>query len=100
MATPPPRGGGMTCTSRSRGAAIMRKRIASIRTTGVVRKVTSAAVSRTTAYSRIGSADALRLGLCDRQLQSPAVSTHLGALQEVGAAVGPRYRDRLATLRV
>src|SRR3954470_23503140 len=55
MATPPPRGVGMMCTSRSRGAAIIRKRIATIRTTGVVRKVTSAAVSRTTAYSRMRS---------------------------------------------
>ena len=59
MATPPPRGVGMTCTSRSRGAAIIRKRIATIRTTGVARKVTSAAVSRTTAYSRMRSAGAL-----------------------------------------
>src|SRR5689334_15902070 len=53
IATPPPRGVGMTCTSRSRGAAIIRSRIATIRTTGVARKVTSAAVSRTTAYSRM-----------------------------------------------
>src|SRR4051794_28194650 len=52
IATPPPRGVGMTCTSRSRGAAIIRSRTAAIRTTGVARKVTSPAVSRTTAYSR------------------------------------------------
>src|SRR3954462_15686543 len=63
MATPPPRGVGMTCTSRSRGAAIIRKRIAAIRTTGVARKVTSAAVSRTTAYSRMRSAGACGLGV-------------------------------------
>src|SRR3954467_3547630 len=63
MATPPPRGGGMTCTSRSRGAAIMRQRIATIRTTGVARKVTTAAVSRTTAYSRIGLCGLPRLGV-------------------------------------
>src|SRR3954465_5582244 len=55
MATPPPRGVGITCTSRSRGAAIIRSRMATIRTTGVDRKVTSAAVRRTTAYSRTGS---------------------------------------------
>src|SRR5688500_5186891 len=55
MATPPPRGVGMTCTSRSRGAASIRSRTATIRTTGVARKVTSAAVRRTTAYSRTGS---------------------------------------------
>jgi hypothetical protein len=53
IATPPPRGVGITCTSRSRGAAIIRSRMATIRTTGVVRKVTSAAVRRTTAYSRM-----------------------------------------------
>src|SRR3954447_16384256 len=63
MATPPPRGVGMTCTSRSRGAAIMRQRIATIRTTGVARKVTTAAVSRTTAYSRIGLCGVPRLGV-------------------------------------
>src|SRR3954449_10556119 len=61
MATPPPRGVGITCTSRSLGAAIIRNRMATIRTTGVVRKVTSAAVRRTTAYSRTDSAAALRL---------------------------------------
>src|SRR5688572_8417397 len=55
MATPPPRGVGITCTSRSRGAASIRARMAAIRTTGVVRNVTSAAVRRTTAYSRTGS---------------------------------------------
>ena len=37
MATPPPRGVGITCTSRSRGAAIIRSRMAAIRTTGVAR---------------------------------------------------------------
>src|SRR5690349_11000578 len=63
MATPPPRGVGMTCTSRSRGAAIIRKRIAAIRTTGVARNVTSAAVSRTTAYSRMRSAGACGFGV-------------------------------------
>src|SRR3954454_22428491 len=59
MATPPPRGVGITCTSRSRTAAITRNRTAATRTTGVARKVTSAAARRTTAYSRIGS-DGLR----------------------------------------
>src|SRR3954467_12216168 len=111
MATPPPRGVGMTCTSRSRGAAIIRKRIASIRTTGVVRKVTTAAVSRTTAYSRIGSAGACRLGgahACDRPsgrsrgsgahlLRTPGLGT---GRRGGGAAVGQRYREGRATLRV
>ena len=49
-------GVGMTCTSRSRGVAIIRSRIATIRTTGVARKVTSPAVSRTTTYSRMTQA--------------------------------------------
>src|SRR3954465_5684471 len=60
MATPPPRGVGMTCTSRSRGAAIIRQRTATIRTTGVARKVPRAAVSRTTAYSRVAPSDGPR----------------------------------------
>src|SRR3954465_2740850 len=60
MATPPPRGVGMTCTSRSRGAAIIRQRTATIRTTGVARKVTRPAVSRTTAYSRMVPSDGPR----------------------------------------
>src|SRR3954447_24556346 len=55
IATPPPRGVGMTCTSRSRTSAITRNRTAATRTTGVARKVTSAAARRTTAYSRMGS---------------------------------------------
>src|SRR4051794_18545161 len=59
MATPPPRGVGMMCTSRSRTAAITRNRTAATRTTGVARKVTTAAARRTTAYSRIGSAGGL-----------------------------------------
>src|SRR5919199_6064482 len=63
IATPPPRGVGMTCTSRSRTAAITRNRTAATRTTGVARKVTSAAVRRTTAYSRIGSGGARGLGV-------------------------------------
>src|SRR4051794_11087766 len=63
MATPPPRGVGMTCTSRSRGAAIIPSRMATIRTTGVARKVTTAAVRRTTAYSRTGSGGANGLGV-------------------------------------
>src|SRR3954471_21671650 len=63
IATPPPRGVGMTCTSRSRTAAITRNRTAATRTTGVARKVTSAAARRTTAYSRIGSGGARRLGI-------------------------------------
>src|SRR3954452_8992090 len=63
IATPPPRGVGITCTSRSRTAAITRRRTAATRTTGVARKVTSAAARRTTAYSRIGSGGARGLGV-------------------------------------
>src|SRR3954468_14503360 len=59
IATPPPRGVGMTCTSRPRTSAITRNRTAATRTTGVARKVTTAAARRTTAYSRIGSAGGL-----------------------------------------
>src|SRR4051794_4842348 len=88
MATPPPRGVGMTCTSRSRGAAIIRQRIATIRTTGVARKVTRPAVSRTTAYSRMTSSDdALRLGIRGvgaHQLAHGGV--HLGGPAAVGVA--------------
>src|SRR5687768_17167688 len=88
MATPPPRGVGMTCTSRSRGVAMIRSRIATIRTTGVVRKVTSAAVRRTTTYSRTGSG-ALGLGVrgvCPDQLADPG--RHLGGAAAVGVADG------------
>src|SRR3954452_6309523 len=88
IATPPPRGVGMTCTSRSRGAAIIRQRIATIRTTGVARKVTRPAVSRTTAYSRMVRSDGLRRagigGVGADQLAHGRV--HLGAAAAVGVA--------------
>src|SRR4051794_27680735 len=88
MATPPPRGVGMTCTSRSRGAAIIRSRMATIRTTGVVRKVTSAAVRRTTAYSRTGSgALGLWVGRVGRHQLADAVGD-LGRAAAVGVADG------------
>src|SRR5215218_8256917 len=87
IATPPPRGVGMTCTSRSRGAAIIRQRTATTRTTGVARKVTRPAVSRTTAYSRIGSGGALRFrvrGVGADQLADRG--GHLGGAAAVGVA--------------
>src|SRR4051812_6677613 len=80
MATPPPRGVGMTCTSRSRTAAITRKRTAATRTTGVARNVTSAATRRTTAYSRIG--------------QTPRRCVIAGVL-----LIAPRYRCVVAVPR-
>src|SRR5919107_2933481 len=87
MATPPPRGVGMTCTSRSRGAAIIPSRMATIRTTGVARKVTSAAVRRTTAYSRTGSGGARGLGVGRMGADQLAdTGGHLGAPPAVGVA--------------
>src|SRR3954454_24936319 len=94
MATPPPRGVGITCTSRSRGAAIIRQRIATIRTTGVARKVTRPAVSRTTAYSRMmsgglgrGSVSARRLGVGGVGADQLAhCRVHLGGPATVGVA--------------
>src|SRR3954451_6606475 len=88
IATPPPRGVGMTCTSRSRGAAIIRQRIATIRTTGVARKVTRPAVSRTTAYSRMVRSD----GPCGLGVggvgghQLADGGAHLGAAAAFGVA--------------
>src|SRR4051812_6595548 len=68
--------------------------MATIRTTGVVRKVTSAAVRRTTAYSRTDSAAALRL--VPRRLrvcrvsgnQLPDAGGHLGDAAAFGVADG------------
>src|SRR5215475_3618456 len=54
IATPPSRGVGIACTSRSRGRATAPHRIATTRTTGVSRNVTAAATQKTSAYSRTG----------------------------------------------
>jgi hypothetical protein len=53
IATPPRRGVGIACTSRSRGRATAPQRRAATRTTGVSRNVTAAAMQQTSAYSRI-----------------------------------------------
>src|SRR3954468_15655827 len=90
IATPPPRGVGMTCTSRSRGAAIIRQRIATIRTTGVARKVTRPAVSRTTAYSRMVRSDGAR-GLGVGGVSADQLA-HRGA--DLGAATAVGVADR------
>src|SRR5690606_26728617 len=55
MPTPPIRGVGVTCTSRSRGTATAPNFSARILTTPVARKVTTAAVSRTRRSSRMGT---------------------------------------------
>src|SRR5918994_6041074 len=55
IATPPRRGVGIACTSRSRGRATAPHRRASTRTTGVSRNVTAAAMQKTSAYSRTGN---------------------------------------------
>src|SRR3954468_103166 len=87
IATPPPRGVGMTCTSRSRTAAITRKRTAATRTTGVARKVTSAAARRTTAYSRIGSGGSRGLGV--RRVRRDQLADGGGDLGGAGAVGVP-----------
>ncbi len=53
-ATPPIRGIGRECTSRSRIGVTAPSRTASSRTSPVSRKVTTTAVPKTSAYSRVG----------------------------------------------